>query len=258
LWLAVAYRPPQSTANDDNELIDSLYDICSTTSPIIVTVLYSRESVLDLILSSGTTIENIDILPPLGNSDHNIIVTNFPYFLYRLDRKERRGGGVCCLVRGNLHVHSVDRASPNKADVLCVDLLCPHNASRIRFILVYRPPNMSKNEDEELIDVLRDTVATHTNTIMLGDFILLVDWKALNAHNAASSLFLKFFQGSGLEQHVSLPTHGRNILDLVLSTFNNIREVTTSSPLANSDHSLFVSKYWETSRVTPLSLFPTS
>ncbi|KAK6045761.1 hypothetical protein COOONC_16734, partial [Cooperia oncophora] len=85
------------------------------------------------------------------------IVTNFPYFLYRLDRKERRGGGVCCLVRGNLHVHSVDRASPNKADVLCVDLLCPHNASRIRFILVYRPPNMSKNEDEELIDVLRDT-----------------------------------------------------------------------------------------------------
>ncbi|KAK6035570.1 hypothetical protein COOONC_26925, partial [Cooperia oncophora] len=129
-------------------------------------------------------------------------------------------GGVCCLVRGNLHVHSVDRASPNKADVLCVDLLCPHNASRIRFILVYRPPNMSKNEDEELIDVLRDTVATHTNTIMLGDFNLL------------------FFRGSGLEQHVSLPTHGRNILDLVLSTFNNIREVTTSSPLANSDHSI--------------------
>ncbi|KAK6062025.1 hypothetical protein COOONC_00308 [Cooperia oncophora] len=152
---------------------------------------------------------------------HGEIVTKFPYFLHRLDRKERRGGGVCRLVRVNLHVHSVDRASPNKADVLRVDLLCPHNASRIRFILVYRPPNVSKNVDEELIDVLRDTVATHTNTIML-----------------ESSLFLKFFRGSGLKQHVSLPTHGRNILDLVLSTFNNIREVTISSPLANSDHSI--------------------
>nr|CDJ87410.1 RNA-directed DNA polymerase (reverse transcriptase) domain containing protein [Haemonchus contortus] len=49
----------------------------------------------------------------------------------------------------------------------------------------------------------------------------------------------------GFEQHVHVPTHGNSILDLVLSTFSNIRDVTVSAPLANSDHNVVHFKLFE-------------
>ncbi|KAK6031148.1 hypothetical protein OSTOST_02707, partial [Ostertagia ostertagi] len=94
---------------------------------------------------------------------HKQIVAAFPYFVYRLDRKDRRGGGVCCLVKGNLLTSSVELNRTMNADVLSLELFCPL-------------------------------------------------------------------------EHVSLPTHGENTLDLVLSTIPNIRDVSISSPLASSDH----------------------
>ncbi|KAK6042057.1 hypothetical protein COOONC_20438, partial [Cooperia oncophora] len=163
-------------------------------------------------------------------------LSDLPYLLYRLDRKERRGGGVCCLAKGNLCVYSVDHVTPNKADVLCLELFCPHKATRVRFSVVYRPPNSTKSEDEELIEALQDIISAQANSVILGDFNLLIDWDNLRALNSSSTRFLEFFQQSFLQQHVSLPTHENNVLDLVLSTFPNVSEVSTAPPLANSDH----------------------
>ncbi|KAK6052161.1 hypothetical protein COOONC_10334, partial [Cooperia oncophora] len=158
------------------------------------------------------------------------------YFLFRQDRKERRGGGVCCLVRGNLCVHRVEQVNPIKADVLCLEIFSPPKATHFRFTVVYRPPNSTRREDDGLVDVLREMVSAQVNSIIVGDLNLQVDWKNLRADNASSAAFLDFFQESGLEQHVLQPTHGSNTLDLVLSTSHSIQNVSLLPPLANSDH----------------------
>ncbi|KAK6055779.1 endonuclease/exonuclease/phosphatase family protein [Cooperia oncophora] len=152
------------------------------------------------------------------------------------DRKERRGGGVCCLVRGNLCVHRVEQVNPIKADVLCLEIFSPPKATHFRFTVVYRPPNSTRREDDGLVDVLREMVSAQVNSIIVGDLNLQVDWKNLRADNASSAAFLDFFQESGLEQHVLQPTHGSNTLDLVLSTSHSIQNVSLLPPLANSDH----------------------
>ncbi|KAK6040221.1 hypothetical protein COOONC_22274, partial [Cooperia oncophora] len=158
------------------------------------------------------------------------------FFLFRQDRKERRGGGVCCLVSGNLCVHRVEQVNPIKADVLCLEIFSPPKATHFRFTVVYRPPNSTRREDDSLVDVLREMVSAQVISIIVGDFNLQADWKNLRADNASSAAFLDFFQESGLEQHVLQPTHGNNTLDLVLSTSHSIQNVSLLPPLANSDH----------------------
>ncbi|KAK6053782.1 hypothetical protein COOONC_08711 [Cooperia oncophora] len=67
----------------------------------------------------------------------------FPYFLYRKDRTQRKGGGVCCIVRSFLNCTEVKLNTNMAPDILCCDILMHGAASPLRIISVYRPPNTS-------------------------------------------------------------------------------------------------------------------
>lgn len=49
------------------------------------------------------------------------LVGGLPYILYHCDRETRRGGRVCCVVKGNLSIVPRAFEAPRKADVLCLD-----------------------------------------------------------------------------------------------------------------------------------------
>ncbi|KAK5978121.1 hypothetical protein GCK32_005488, partial [Trichostrongylus colubriformis] len=96
--------------------------------------------------------------------------------IVRKDRKNRRGGGICALLLSHLSFKLVQFDSSSfSADVLCFDIigdiLC-----YTRFVLVYRPPNHSVFEDDELCGLLSDLCSVPLNVVLLGDFNLDIDW----------------------------------------------------------------------------------
>uniref|UniRef100_A0A0N4W253 Endo/exonuclease/phosphatase domain-containing protein n=1 Tax=Haemonchus placei TaxID=6290 RepID=A0A0N4W253_HAEPC len=130
------------------------------------------------------------LTPSIHDSE---ILAAFPYLvcLWIVVKVE----GVEYAVKGNLFCHSVELRSSTKADVLCLELFCPRNGARVRFILVYRPPNSNRNDDEKLLELLRETVLAEFNSVVLGDFNLAIDWLNLRARNSISSTFW-IFSGS--------------------------------------------------------------
>ena len=105
---------------------------------------------------------------------------------------------------------------------------------------VYRPPNCSASESKELFNQLNDICTKHTNTniIIVGDFNYPnIDWNSKTFCNA-STTFECFIQECMLEQHVTKPTRGNNVLDLVLTrTLHKCPvKVKLLPPIGRSDH----------------------
>ncbi|EYC44238.1 hypothetical protein Y032_0467g1986 [Ancylostoma ceylanicum] len=151
---------------------------------------------------------------------------------------QRRGGGVCCLLKGHLVANVVQLEEHIMVDVLAVKIFHPEKASHLQFAVVYRPPNSSKRDDDELIQLLTHITSTNNHTIVLGDFNLQIDWSNKTCTNPASNSFLEFFSRCGLHQNVTLPTHSNNILDLVLSSTAIVSNVNVLPPLGSSDHNI--------------------
>ena len=64
-----------------------------------------------------------------------------------------------------------------------------------------------------------------------------IQWKSLESTGGEDQQFLLFIQESFLTQHVLEPTRGENVLDIVLSSQNELVDnVKIHEPLGNSDH----------------------
>jgi hypothetical protein len=64
------------------------------------------------------------------------------YTVYRHDRQNNTGGGVCVLIKNSLHSEQLDISSlPASVELLCFDLFC--NPHKHRVFAVYRPTNSS-------------------------------------------------------------------------------------------------------------------
>ena len=75
--------------------------------------------------------------------------------------------------------------------------------------------------------------------IIMGDFNYGdIDWDLRKSGNLGKE-FLDLVDDCFLWQHVKVPTRGKNILDLVLSSEENmIEDLEVRGPVANSDHNL--------------------
>ncbi|KAK6011235.1 endonuclease/exonuclease/phosphatase family protein, partial [Ostertagia ostertagi] len=168
-------------------------------------------------------------------SDSEIII-DLPYKLFRYDRTHRKGGGVCCLVKNGLKISPNLSIPESKSDILCLDVFDSLLPENVRIVLIYRPPDSSVRDDEQLVDILLDLSLSFRYLILLGDFNLDVDWNTFTPKNACSSRFLDFFKCCGLTQYVLEPTRGDSILDLVLSSVPLLRNVSIQPPFVSSDH----------------------
>ena len=84
--------------------------------------------------------------------------------------------------------------------------------------VVYRPPGISHEEDDKLWETLRQ-IANHKRMMVVGDFNLPdIKWDILDAVTRRSREFIKLVQDNYWYQHISEPTRGENILDLLLTS----------------------------------------
>lgn len=128
----------------------------------------------------------------------NFLVSNTSYNVYRSDRSNRRGGGVAAFVKNIFPAAVADCSNVNSNyQFLCIDIFL--SGILHKFFLVYRPPNLSPEDNTNLINELQkifDTCKT-CQIYLLGDFNLPnICWQnkwSLLKHDACQVDFFTVF-----------------------------------------------------------------
>ena len=153
------------------------------------------------------------------------------YQMYHKNRADRAGGGVMLYVRDSLKVCNTITTSDH--ELLGVDLEIGHAVYRI--LVVYRPPHQAIDEDRALYGEIRDLIEGKI-CVLCGDFNCHVDWETRESPAEGMPL-LELVNDAFLTQWVRDPTRGNNILDLVLTSEDDIvQDLTVGEELGNSDH----------------------
>ena len=161
------------------------------------------------------------------------------YVMYRQDRTDTykgRGGGVLLYV--NTTLNSIERSDLHGDFVNSVWCQIPVGTVRgspLVIGVVYKSPNSSRANESLLFNVLK--VASVKDVIIMGDFNYPnINWDD-GVFGSRDADFYEVLQDCFLHQHVSFPTRGENILDLVLCNVPNmVDNVGSYGKLGNSDH----------------------
>lgn len=153
----------------------------------------------------------------------------------RSDTQNGIGGGLLVYSRERLDILPSDQYN-NDFNQYCNFKISTSN-SFVNIVLVYRPPNCSRENSEKLIKLIENATA---NTMFIGDFNLpKINWNNLtcDGSNNVSAEFLDKCLECNFSQYVNFPTHSRNnILDLVLCNDDSVISIDNLGPLGNSDH----------------------
>jgi len=193
-----------------NKSLD-LFAKLSSLSPDIVMI---TETYLD------SSITNSEIFP----SNYNV---------YRLDRN-RHGGGVLIAILDTFHSVACPQFSRPDTELLWIQLFMSNKP--VLFGVFYRPPSSPDSCTLELQHSL-SLLPSNSSIFLCGDFNLPGIISPVKCSDKSSSLLSSVMDDLSLEQCVSVPTRGSNLLDLV---FTNRREMLSSievtDNLPNTDH----------------------
>ena len=158
------------------------------------------------------------------------------YHVFRCDRLNRTGGGVCALVSNLIKCHQIPFSGEchkflqaSDCQIVCFDLC--FKLTKYRMILVYRPPNVASPRSQKQLQIaaLTSILSILSNcgytTLIFGDFNMPdIDWKTnfVTRSNDVDTVFLKCMSELGMTQFVTNPTRisnstTENILDLIFS-----------------------------------------
>ena len=157
------------------------------------------------------------------------------YAMFQKDRVGRRGGGVMLYVRDHLAAIGLRTNSPHEfvgAELRGCD-------PALRVVVAYRPPHRQRAADESLYSDLAATVQGYATTILVGDFNCPIDWRQLVNVGAEGMRLVDFAHDTFMTQLVTVPTRGRNTLDLVFASDEEmVRRVEVVPGLEGSDHGM--------------------
>ena len=156
------------------------------------------------------------------------------YTMHSRDRQHAAGGGVAVYVRD--HLNCVQIPADTHFEVLGVELRGMDAA--LRLFVVYRPPHTSLADD---LDLYRDLtlLVRDKAALLVGDFNGRVDWGNGVAMGGEGARLLDFANDNLLTQMVREPTRGDAILDLILTTDEDlVTGVEVGECLGTSDHNM--------------------
>lgn len=202
---------------------------------------------LHQLLSSNLAIICITETWLTSSINDSLLIDQYNYSVYRKDRSNRHGGGVCILIN-NAIFHSCIAHLPSAyshLELIAVNIL--NLPFKCRLIVVYRPPTSDANITgclycQDLSDCIEKLHCNDSVTIICGDFNLPLH----NVHTCkeftCSSILSELFNKYSFTQYVREPTRYSNsqnasILDYVLcNDYNLIVNTTVSFPFSTSDH----------------------
>ena len=127
-------------------------------------------------------------------------------------------------------------------EVLFVDINI--NGIKLKIVTAYRSTSMSSHENQNFVNFLRNKLQFESRYILVGDLNYPgIDWQTSASFCAKERLFVDFLNENSLHQHVSEPTRGANILDLICSTEPDlVSQVCVGEQFSTSDHSYITCK----------------
>ncbi len=142
-------------------------------------------------------------------------------------------GGVLILVKSNLN--PVEVKSTAKAEIKWVKIY-PTDKIEVVLGVAYHPDLGGLSNVEQICNSINHV--DNSNVILLGDFNLRdINWDTRDAPSQASRLFLETLEQNNLEQLVTEPTHGKNLIDLVITGNTDlVDKVVVTEPFSTSDH----------------------
>jgi ribonuclease P/MRP protein subunit RPP40 len=161
---------------------------------------------------------------------------------YAMMRKDRvmgtkvRGGGVILYVKNSISVFlREDFFEINFQECVWCDIVIGREKTLVG--LCYRAPDSSKAQDEALFKML--AAASKEKILVMGDFNFPeLNWCKPETLDD-SHPFLKCVNDNFLIQFVEKSTRGKNVLDLVFTSEENmIENLTVGEPLGTSDHQI--------------------
>ena len=161
------------------------------------------------------------------------------YTLLRRDRNEvnkKRGGGVALYLKDEINV--IQREDIFEAN-FTESIWCTINCKGMKTLLgvCYRPPDSLKVNDEALFSLLNRVSCE--KVIVMGDFNFPeLSWGE-NDFVSESHPFVECLNNNFLTQLVDEPSRGKNYLDLVISSDENmVDSLSVGEPFETSDHQL--------------------
>ncbi len=157
----------------------------------------------------------------------------------RKDRSDRRGGGVCILIRNELKFANVE-IDAKYAGIECVTVKLLFAGRTICLSCVYHPPNSNPLYSDLLFELLSNYCRNDDSVIIVGDFNLPnIQWNeytfpSSSPYDTCQDFVFEF----DLHQIIRKPTFGNNILDwLLCSDESVIDDLTVTEGFSTSLHS---------------------
>lgn len=157
------------------------------------------------------------------------------YTLFRKDRNDKKGGGVILYVENSL---SVTVREELVGELFNESLWCEIQTGSDKTLvgICYRNPLTTEGEDDDLRKIM-DKISKEVVVIM-GDFNFSgINWDNMDGSNIRENKFIECVQDNFLTQHVQQATRGHNVLDLVITSEENLIEnLEVKEPFGTSDH----------------------
>ena len=171
------------------------------------------------------TVQNLDVEIPCYN-------------IYRLDRSDKVGGGVCAYVKNCYKVerlNELSNISTNGLHQLWLKIQA-RNCKSFLICTVYRPPNVTLNcFDEDLADTIITAFTSNKDFYILGD--LNCDFLS-----HSSQTLQDFCSAFNLTQIIKKPTritqNSATLIDVILTSNTNMIQNSDVMPCSISDHDL--------------------
>ena len=164
------------------------------------------------------------------------------FSVFRADRSNGNDphGGVLVAIRTFLNPIAYAHNTENEVLFVEIDV----NGNKLKIVTVYRSTSMTSYQNQTFVDFLRGKLQFESRFILVGDLNYpRIDWQNLVSDCPRERLFLDFVNENCLHQHVSEPTRGGNILDLICCTEPDlVSQVFVGEQFSTSDHSYVTCK----------------
>ena len=170
------------------------------------------------------------------------------YEMFRNDRENQRGGGVCIYAKNTIAGHNVQLYVNNKYTMPPSTNSIWINASiggtRLLLGCVYKPGGIPVADEESLNAAIANALNEDCVTFVFGDFNHPeINWQSLTLEhpNVSAQNFLTAYTGWNASQLVNFPTRYRgmqsSLLDLILLNDKKLlAEIKAHPPIGLSDH----------------------
>ena len=172
-------------------------------------------------------------------SDAQVSIDN--YNVFRSDRQRKKGGGCLLYIHNSLIISDTYTYEDSYNNLV----LCYIEPQNVVLVAVYRPPDAPKESFDKLLNSVQRKLddlchnRTTPDIYFMGDLNFPnMDWCSDTSTSKSQELLVDFIDRNFLNQVITEPTRGNNILDVVLTNKpQDIIEVSVTDTKL-SDHDL--------------------